>query len=327
MGGAPSVPSTTSSTTTVEPWEGSQRYLEDALRGVSRTYGKPGTQGFVDTAVDRVVGFSPQTQAALDATEMSVLAGNPDLTAARSAAYTGLGVAEQGMLSTPAFGEMAAAYIDPNTGRASTAITADDALMMNAYGNPYADVALLSDTVGGAAMSAINADAARAGRVGSGLHQNAMAQGVASALAPFVQETQQAALDRGVGIYSDGAARSADMSRAVMGLANDQFGTSATMASTMGQLMPGYRDAEMADYARLGTVGSMYEQLADAQMQAPYDQLSQYIGQVGTLSGLGGSTQSHIGTASQGGGGFGLSQGLGALMGVGTLASAFGAFG
>lgn len=193
MGGS----SQSSGTTRVEPPSYQLPYLQSGLQRADQLYG----QG------PNVVGFSPQTEAAMSLTENRALAGSPLTRSAQNYAQQGL---QGGFLNS----------------------------------NPYLDATFSKAAL--ATQNQLSSEFARSGRnVGA-------AEGLRS----------QQLNDLATSIYGGNYANERQLQQGLLG-----------------QALP-LANADYADYAALGGVGSQVEGLAQQYADAPGTALDQYLGRV-----------------------------------------------
>lgn len=322
MGGGPSVPSntTTTSNNTTNPWEGAQPLLHEGISGIQSTFGTPGTDQFSQNAQDRIVGFSDPTLEAFDMTTAAVNDNSQAIDASRDASLYGLGTGVAGLANAPNMGALGSSYIGGD-GQIMSNLSGQDMAAMSMYGDQASATNALVNAAMDPVQTRINQQAEGAGRVGSGMHDYAMSSGLMSAAAPIVFEAQNAAMQRGADIYGDAANREAGLANAALGYADSQFGQSADLIGSMAGLQPGLTQGDLTGAAALAQVGGEQEALADAYANAEYDQLADFLTRSAMMAGMGGSGSSNVGVIGDGGGGFGLSQGLGGLIAGTALAS------
>lgn len=320
MGGGGSPPSNTTSQVTnkFEPYDEAVPFLEAALGGIDQLYGNPETdlQDFSRNALGRVTQFDPATEQALAGTEYLGQRGNPLIGQGYTAADATLARATDALTNTPDFG-VAASNLFDGDGIAQPQLSGADQALLAQYGDPAADTDALTQAISDAVINQTNSEAARLGAFDSGSHGYAMTKGLGDALAPILFQSQQDSLQRGAQLADAASGRAQTQMNNIFGFASDQYGAAPGMIGTGIQSGAGLFDEEAAGLQLLAQAGGIREGLANAEENAPYDALNQYAGLVSALSGAGGSTAGT--SSSQNSGGFGLSQGLGAALGLGTL--------
>lgn len=311
---------TTTTKSVAEPAKEFKPYLTAAL-GQSSAPPATLTGLYGQDPSSRIIGFSDPTLQAIGGVQNTVGSGLGYLDEARQQSRFAGQTGVDAVSSTPVFGDMAAAYIDPTTGQAVSGVATPDIAALGVYGDQSAAAQMAMASALPTVISGVNEAAGGAGRVGSGLYADALGRGIAEAVAPYAFESAESALTRGASLYDSAANRQQAAAQTAFGLANDQFGQGADLIQQNAAAAQGLNDASLGLYASLASVGGTIEDLESAYANAEYDNFDQYIERLALLSGLGGGTTS---SSSSGGGGSGLGQALGGAMLGSALLSGLG---